>query len=610
MSSKLFSYGSVKNKPARSGFDWSEHFSFTAKAGELLPVYWKFMLPGTKVNLNLSSFTRTMPVNTAAYTRVKEYYDWYFVPFRLINKSLGQALVQMQDQPVQATSLLQNKTVTLDLPWTTCGSMFTLIDYASTILPSVARDKNLNGFSKAATTAKLLRYLRFGNCYYTSTPAEMPANKNFGLSSKSDFNLLAAKDTAFNILPLAAYQKIYCDYFRFEQWENACPYTYNFDYYNGGNVFGSVLSDPEDFWSNDNILSLRYANYNKDLFMGVMPSSQLGSVATVTISNFAGSPTTINSLPLLNTSNSGIVVSASTNSSANPLVLKQAVGSATVGDVFGVNLSGMISNFDILSFRIAEATQKWKEVTQCAKQGYKEQLEAHFNVKLSEALSDHCRYIGGTSSGITISEVLNTNLESGDANIKGKGVGGSFGSETFETNEHGVLMCIYHAVPVLDYLRSGQDLQLLHTLATDLPIPEFDHIGMEALPIESLFNEYSAEGSAVIDDIPVLGYVPRYVAYKTSIDWVSGAFETTLDTWVAPLTIEQQTSKLAYDAVSGGVVTFGYTMTYGFFKVTPRVLDSIFVTPCNDTWDTDQFLVNVGFNVKPVQNLDYNGMPY
>jgi hypothetical protein len=267
MSSKLFSYGSVKNKPARSGFDWSEHFSFTAKAGELLPVYWKFMLPGTKVNLNLSSFSRTMPVNTAAYTRVKEYYDWYFVPFRLINKSLGQALVQMQDQPVQATSLLQNKTVTLDLPWTSCGSMFSLLNYASTTLPGQHKDKNLNGFSKAATTAKLLRYLRFGNCYYTSTSDEMPANKNFGLSSKNDFNLLSAKNTSFNILPLAAYQKIYCDYFRFEQWENACPYTYNFDYYNGGDVFSSVVSNPKDFWSNDNILSLRYANYNKDLFI-------------------------------------------------------------------------------------------------------------------------------------------------------------------------------------------------------------------------------------------------------------------------------------------------------------------------------------------------------
>lgn len=599
MSSKLFSYGSVKNKPARSGFDWSEHFSFTAKAGELLPVYWKFLLPGTKVNLNLSSFSRTMPVNTAAYARVKEYYDWYFVPFRLINKSLGQALVQMQDQPVQATSLLQNKTVTLDLPWTTCGSMFTLLKYASRTLPGLHKDKNLNGFSKAATTAKLLRYLRFGNCYYTSTPSEMPTNKNFGLSSKNEFNLLAAKDTSFNILPLAAYQKIYCDHFRFEQWENACPYTYNFDYYNGGNIFSSVVSNPKDFWANDNILSLRYANYNKDLFMGVMPSSQLGSVAIVDI---AHSPSSGLFLSMQKGALSGTVASDGlTVTVKNTLALTPGID-----PLIKTSFSSLNATFDILSFRIAEATQKWKEVTQCAKQGYKEQLEAHFNVKLSEALSDHCRYIGGTSSGITISEVLNTNLESAAADIKGKGVGGSFGSETFEANEHGILMCIYHAVPVLDYLRSGQDLQLLHTLATDLPIPEFDHIGMEALPIESFFNEQSTEGLALMNNIPVLGYVPRYVAYKTSVDWVSGAFETTLDTWVAPLTIDQQMSKLLFTPESGSV----FSMNYGFFKVTPMVLDSIFVTPCDDTWDTDQFLVNVALNVKPVQNLDYNGMPY
>lgn len=609
MSSKLFSYGSVKNKPARSGFDWSEHFSFTAKAGELLPVYWKFMLPGTKVNLNLSSFSRTMPVNTAAYTRVKEYYDWYFVPFRLINKSLGQALVQMQDQPVQATSLLQNKTVTLDLPWTSCGSMFELLSYASKTLPGLKKDKNLNGFSKAATTAKLLRYLRFGNCYYTSKPDAMPANKNFGLSSKNDFNLLSAKNTSFNILPLAAYQKIYCDYFRFEQWENACPYTYNFDYYNGGDVFSSVVSDSKDFWSNDNILSLRYANYNKDLFMGVMPSSQFGSIATVTVASSAsdsGKPYVY--LKDLSSSTKPVLVTgtASTATNGNGLVLFNSKQNTASGNYVGISTSDLNSRFDILAFRIAEATQKWKEVTQCARQGYKEQLEAHFNVKLSEALSDHCRYIGGTSSGITISEVLNTNLESGDANIKGKGVGGSFGSDVFETNEHGILMCIYHAVPVLDYLRSGQDLQLLHTLATDLPVPEFDHIGMEALPVESFFNKQSTEGLSLMNNIPVLGYVPRYVAYKTSVDWVSGAFETTLDTWVAPLTIDQQMTKLLFTPESGSV----FSMNYGFFKVTPMVLDSIFVTPCDDTWDTDQFLVNVAFNVKPVQNLDYNGMPY
>ena len=594
----LFSYGSVRNKPARSGFDWSEHFSFTAKAGELLPVYWKMLLPGTKVNLNLSSFTRTMPVNTAAYTRVKEYYDWYFVPLRLINKSIGQALVQMQDQPVQAESIVANKSVTLDLPWTNAATMFTLLDYANVALES---KYDLNGFAKAATSAKLLRYLRYGNCYYTSTPNEVGKNKNFGLSSKDDFNLLAAKNVSFNVLPLAAYQKIYCDWFRFEQWENACPYTYNFDYYNGGNVFNGVTSNPEEFWSNDNILSLRYANYNKDLFMGVMPSCQFGSVATVSVNNLINSPVYLAGQEgyLIGTvASDGLTVSLKNSHPAT---------SGATPTVFA-HTSELKSSFDILSFRIAEATQKWKEVTQCAKQGYKEQLEAHFNVKLSEALSDHCRYIGGISSGITISEVLNTNFDSttAAADIKGKGVGGSFGSETFETDVHGILMCIYHAVPVLDYLRSGQDLQLLSTLATDIPIPEFDHIGMEALPIETLFNQQSTEAAALINNIPILGYSPRYIAYKTSVDWVSGAFETTLDSWVAPLTIEEQMTKLLFNPDSGSI----FSMNYGFFKVTPRVLDPIFVGKCNDTWDSDQFLVNVSFNVKPVQNLDYNGMPY
>lgn len=598
----LFSYGSVRNKPARSGFDWSEHFSFTAKAGELLPVYWKMLLPGTKVNLNLSSFTRTMPVNTAAFTRVKEYYDWYFVPLRLINKSIGQALVQMQDQPVQATSIVANKSVTLDLPWTNAATMFTLLDYIST---TSSGKYNLNGFAKAATSAKLLRYLRYGNCYYTSSPDKVGKNKNFGLSSKDDFNLLAAKNISFNVLPLAAYQKIYCDWFRFEQWENACPYTYNFDYYNGGNVFTGVTAAPKDFWSNDNILSLRYANYNKDLFMGVMPSAQFGSVATVPVSNESSYASGVG-IPLVNLSSGSGAYVRTAQGSANPLILKQVSGTATPDNTLGVSLSVLSSSFDILSFRIAEATQKWKEVTQCAKQGYKEQLEAHFNVKLSEALSDHCRYIGGTSSGVTISEVLNTNLDNAPADIKGKGVGGSFGSETFETNEHGILMCIYHAVPVLDYLRSGQDLQLLSTLATDIPIPEFDHIGMEALPIEVLFNQQSTESTALMNNIPVLGYSPRYIAYKTSVDWVSGAFETTLDSWVAPLTIDEQMTKLLFNPGSGSI----FSMNYGFFKVTPRVLDPIFVGKCSDTWDSDQFLVNVSFNVKPVQNLDYNGMPY
>lgn len=594
--SNLFSYGTVKNRPARSGFDLSNRFAFTAKAGELLPVYWKLLLPGTKVNLKDSHFTRTMPVNTAAFSRIKEYFDWYFVPLRLINKNLPQAIVQMNNQPVQATSILANKVVTGDIPYITQRSIGSLL---------IAYDKGKDsydsaGFLRNATSAKLLRYLRYGNFLSGNNFGSLPDNKNLGLSSVSSFNLCGTSNISLNVLPLAAYQKIYCDHFRFEQWEKACPYTYNFDYYTGGDVLSSV--DARSFWSSDNLFSLRYANYPKDLFMGMMPSSQFGSVATVR-SNISSSYSNGRYAPLVNASqgaDSYIRISAT---SANPLVLKQSAGAVASDNTLGVATYSLSSSFDVLSFRIAEATQKWKEVTQCSKQGYKEQLEAHFNVKLSEALSDHCRYIGGNSSDLSISEVLNTNLGTESAEIKGKGVGSGYGDESFECNEHGILMCIYHAAPVLDYQFTGHDLQLLSTLATDLPVPEFDHIGMESLPTVSLFDYY---GNDIQGSMPSLGYVPRYIAYKTSVDWYSGAFETTLNQWLSPLTHSIQVSKIEFGSSSSPVVS----PSWAWFKIDPAVLNSIFVTAVDSTWDTDQFLVNAFFDVKVVQNLDYNGMPY
>ena len=202
---------------------------------------------------------------------------------------------------------------------------------------------------------------------------------------------------------------------------------------------------------------------------------------------------------------------------------------------------------------------------------------------------------------------MNNNLSTAEsaADIKGKGVGTGYGSEVFEANEHGILMCIYHAVPVLDYILSGHDYKLLHTLTTDLPQPEFDHIGMEALPVYAMFNDPSPEGKVVMNNIRTLGYDSRYIGYKTKVDWISGAFETSLSSWVTPLTVEEQVTKLLFGG-DGSTAA----MNYGFFKVTPRVLDPIFVNQCDDTWDSDQFLVNVFFDVKAVQNLDYNGLPY
>jgi hypothetical protein len=597
MGSRLFSYGDVKGRPSRAGFDLSKKFCFTAKAGQLLPVYWKMLLPGTKVNLKDMHFTRTMPVNTAAYTRIKEYFDWYFVPLRLINKNLNPALVNMLDQSNIATSLIQNKVVSDEIPYT---DFSTITEVFNKFEQSVVDDQfDVAGFKRVPQSVKLMRHLRYGNFLYDSTWNSL-TNKNMGYSSVNTFNLYAQWDLNVNILPLAAYQKIYCDYFRFEQWEKAQPYTYNFDYYSGGNILTDYQQDPTDLLSKDNLFTLRYANYPRDLFMGILPSSQLGSVATVNVTSNSNSRVALASQQgnLIGTVGSdGVTVSLKNNLALTPAITPE----------LQARTFGLISTFDILSFRIANAIQRMREIQQCAGQGYKEQLEARWNVKLSTALSDHCTYIGGNSSQINISEVLNNNLDAdqAQAEIKGKGVGSGSGSESFETREHGILMCIYHAVPVLDYELSGPDLQLLNTYATDLPQPELDNLGLEALPLFTLMNRASNSYPSSFKSNTILGYVPRYIAYKTDVDCIEGAFLTSLTSWVTPLTIDEILLK-----VTLGSSTTTWSPNYGLFKVSPRVLNSIFVSQCDDTIDTDQFLVESFFDVKVVQNLDYDGMPY
>jgi hypothetical protein len=597
MGSRLFSYGDVKGRPSRAGFDLSKKFCFTAKAGQLLPVYWKMLLPGTKVNLKDMHFTRTMPVNTAAYTRIKEYFDWYFVPLRLINKNLNPALVNMLDQSNIATSLIQNKVVSDEIPYT---DFSTLTEAFKQFEASVGDDQfDVAGFKRIPQSIKLMRYLRYGNFLYDSTWNSL-SDKNMGYSSVKAFNLYAQWNLNVNILPLAAYQKIYCDHFRFEQWEKAQPYTYNFDYYSGGNILTEYKDNSVDLLQKDNLFTLRYANYPKDLFMGILPSSQLGSVATVNVTSTSNSQVYLSSQQgnLIGTVGSdGVTVSLKNSSALTP-----AISPALVARTFG-----LASTFDILSFRIANAIQRMREIQQCAGQGYKEQLEARWNVKLSTALSDHCTYIGGNFSQINISEVLNNNLDAdqAQAEIKGKGVGSGSGSESFETQEHGILMCIYHAVPVLDYELSGPDLQLLNTYSTDLPQPELDNLGLESLPLFALMNRASNSYPSSFKSNTILGYVPRYIAYKTDVDCVEGAFLTSLTSWVTPLTIDEIVLK-----VTLGSSTSTWSPNYGLFKVSPRVLNSIFVSQCDDTIDTDQFLVESFFDVNLVQNLDYDGMPY
>jgi hypothetical protein len=567
----------------RSSFDLSSKKLFTAKVGEILPCYWQIAIPGNKYRISSDWFTRTVPVNTAAYTRIKEYYDFYAVPLRLISRALPQAFTQMTDYMTSAASTTANTSMLTSVPNVAQSTFNLFLQTANAGDQTNTRDDA--GLPIVYGSCKLLDMLGYGSMIASTNTAKAAITKKYlGVDTLGDADnpLVYQTSQTVNALPFLAYQKIYYDFFSNSQWEKHKAYAYNVDYWSGsGNI--SLVTD---------MVQLRYANYPKDYFMGMLPASQYGSVAV---------------LPSLTNVDSSNVVLLSRNSSGSAggsIGRVSNAASATSLVSTNVDTSNRFayinSDLSALSIRATEYLQRWKEVVQFSSKDYSDQMAAQFGIKAPEYMGNHAHYIGGWSSVININEVVNTNLDSdsSQASIAGKGVSSNSGHTlTYDCGaEHQVIMCIYHAVPMLDWNLTGQNPQLTVTAISDFPQPAFDQLGMQAVPALNLQNNPGRNVSGS------LGYNLRYWQWKSNIDTVHAGFRAgaAYQSWSAPLDGWQ-------------VLTSTGAWSYQSMKVRPQQLNSIFVpqvdaTNCSVAFD--QLLCNVNFQVYAVQNLDRNGLPF
>lgn len=563
----------------RSSFDLSSKKLFTAKVGEILPCYWQIAIPGNKYRISSDWFTRTVPVNTAAYTRIKEYYDFYAVPLRLISRSLPQAFTQMTEYATSASSGDHNTPALTSVPYTTMSQFSNLLLAMDAGDQTNTRDDA--GLPLVYGSCKLLDLLGYGSMISNSNTAKAAITQNYlGLGdgvSDADNPLVYYSSQTVNILPILAYQKIYFDFFSNSQWEKHLAYAYNVDYWQGTSY---VTLYPD-------MLKMRYANYPKDYFMGMLPSSQYGSVAFLPslydtsqspgIVMAPGSPTGF----LLNNKGTASVIVNNTSSSS-------------------ARLPALNTDLSALSLRATEYLQRWKEVVQFSSKDYSDQMAAQFGIKAPEYMGNHAHYIGGWSSVININEVVNTNLDtdSSQASIAGKGVSSNSGHDlTYDCGaEHQIIMCVYHAVPLLDWNLTGQSPQLTVTSVSDFPQPAFDQLGMQSVPALNLQNNPGRPVSGS------LGYNLRYWQWKSNIDTVHAGFRAgaAYQSWASPLDGWQ-------------VLTSSGAWSYQSMKVRPQQLNSIFlpqVDATNCSVAFDQLLCNVNFQVYAVQNLDRNGLPF
>lgn len=566
----------------RSSFDLSSKKLFTAKIGEILPCYWQIAIPDTKYRISSDWFTRTVPVNTAAYTRIKEYYDFYAVPLRLISRALPQAFTQVTDYMTSASSNVANTEMLTSVPNTTLNLLS--LSFQTINGKDVFDDA---GLPYVYGASKILDMLGYGSFLSTTNTAKAVVTKSYlGLDSVPDASnpLVYSVSQTVNLLPLLAYQKIYYDFFSESQWEKHLAYAYNVDYWDGK----SQLNLAPD------MLQLRYANYPKDYFMGILPRSQYGNVAVLPSSY---QPSLSPSRIVTNTPSGDIGSSSYLVNPASGTTVVTNTPNPSSSSALTVRLN---SDLSALSIRATEYLQRWKEVVQFASKDYSDQMATQFGVKAPEYMGNHAHYIGGWSNVININEVLNTNLEAdgSQAVIAGKGVGSASGHTlTYDCGaEHQVIMCVYHAVPMVDWNLTGQNPQLTVTAISDFPQPAFDQLGLQAVPALNLQNNPSRSVSGS------LGYNLRYWQWKSNIDTVHAAFRSGMayQSWSAPID--------GWDVLSSKG-----SWSYQSMKVRPQQLNSIFepqVSGQNCSVAYDQLLCNVNFQVYAVQNLDRNGLPY
>lgn len=582
----------VTNKPSRNGFDLSRKINFTSKVGELLPVWSMPVLPTDDVRISLQNFIRTQSLNQAAFARMRGYFDFYFVPYQQLWNRFNTAITQMNTnlQTASGPVMSDNKPLSGQLPFFTC-------EQVSKYIISLGQKKDAFGFFRSTNTCRLLEMLGYGNFY--------PYDPNGSLKWTWEEHPML-NNLALSPFPLMVYQKIYADFNRYTQWEKTNPSTFNLNYITGNGDLNLDLM-VSGFTDTFNFFDIRYSNWQKDLFHGVLPVAQYGEASVIPVSgnlSVLGTPTfKSDGFPEQQVTPVGLFV----NEPDDAYLTDESGNKTLVWDNPNIGFSN--ANISILAIRRAEASQKWKEVALAAEEDYPSQIGAHWGEKPSDFLSGMCRYLGGIGCNLDINAITNTNLADDNAALqRATGTFSGNGNINFSANgQYGMIMCVFRALPILDYTTSGVDFSCTLTDVTDFPIPEFDRIGMESVPVCRALNPALETPSAPpIKADAYFGYAPRYIDWKTAVDVSRGEFTNTLESFVMKFNDDDLLAADSVDFPDNPNVEPD-SIKAGFFKVNPHTVDTLFAV---DADKADHLLCSTFFDVKVVRSLDTNGLPY
>lgn len=617
--SNIMGLHGLKNKTSRNSFDLSYRNLFTAKVGELLPCFVQEVNPGDSIKLDSSYFTRTAPLQTAAFTRLRENVQYFFVPYQCLWKYFEGQVKNMTknanggDISQIATSPFANAKVSTEMPFISYTALHAYLNKLLNYVDSSANPTELsnpflynNGCWRHAESAKLLQLLGYGNF--------VQQFKNF--SGSKPYSLLHVENApALSVFRLLAYQKICNDFYTYRQWQPYNASLCNIDYITPDSSSSMDLSSKFSSISvsdlgKSNMLDMRFSNLPLDYFNGVLPTPQFGSESVVSLSQNEDVHTGSDKYQWQTLDGSAFPTGSVSSSSSDSSL---TANGKSIGHAHILPSGSITSSLSIAALRQATALQKYKEIQLANDPDFESQIEAHFGIKPKHDMHKS-RFIGGSSSMIDINPVVNQNLGAGQSQdnqavTKAAPTGQGGASFKFTADTFGVVIGIYRCTPVLDYSHVGIDRTLLKTDASDFVIPELDSIGMQQTFQCELFAPTSqitasASDKRKYDMSRTFGYAPRYSEYKVSFDRYNGAFCDTLKSWVTGFNTH------IFDSDRWNDMSYFSISVPQLFVCRPDIVKDIFALQTYHDSNDDNLYVGMVNMCYATRNLSRYGLPY
>ncbi|QIR82339.1 major capsid protein [Chicken microvirus mg7_8] len=621
----------------RHGHDLSRRLLFTSSVGQLLPVLNDFLLKGDKVRLNESVFTRTQPLKTPAFVRCTEHIYYFFVPMKQMNAYWEQAYFGIQD-------IMNTNDIPLkydgsgngaQVPMVSAGGYFRLplIDNSCISLQDLLRglfgvfsrssgtitDVNIQSkfyivgqtgnagrfpvYAKNTAVSssldqynipmlwnaiRLLDLLGYGGRLYSSVDGNVvKGDGSIGpLEDYTKNKLGGIFQVKVNLYSLAAYQKIFYDFFRLSKFTANSPYAYNFSRYNssvstydGRAILNYDLryfnvDTTNDSYRYHGLFELHYHPFKKDFFTNI-ETTPLFDLSGTGINSYTDGRNTVSNDELTPSLSDLASQVLSTYGVQRQNITETLTGRSNANvSSSGIETIAQGESPSVQQLRLAYAYDRLLAITQRGGRHVDDQYAAHFGSRPPQGVSDEVYYLGSHSSPLKIGEVVATAAGSADSRntsvlgeLAGRGLGVSSKNKdiTFTAPCHGILMAIYSCVPDIEYRDTGIDRKNFYTSINDYPHPEFDNLGMQ--PLFNVQSNIHLVGVNTANSI--FGWQYRYSELKLAYDRICGAFNYTLIDWTSA-------TYFGEDVATGGYLDIG-----DIFYVSPNFLNRIMALDFN-----------------------------